>query len=184
MSKSWECKQCGSPHRYGILSSFGGAPDECRKCGHTEFTDGVTVGTFHELIDDPRTVKDKVSRREMLAVTGVGFGGFTGSYLLFGRVEVEEGNRIIVDRNQFRPQNLETEVGEEVRIQNNDPAPISLVAASDNWEFEAEIDPEREITHTFEEPGIYDLESALEGDDMYCRIGVDTRIADPVGGWF
>lgn len=184
MSKSWECKQCGTPHRYGILSSFGSKPNECRKCGHTKFTDGVTVGTVNEIADDPRTIKEKLSRREVLAVSGLGMGGFAGSYWLFGRTVIDEGDLLVINQNQFRPQNLEMNDRRKLRIRNSDPAPMLLASASSNWEFENEVDPEREITYTFEEPGIYDLESPIVGDNMYCRIGVGTRIDNPVGGWF
>ena len=185
MAKVWKCSKCGKPYRYGFFGSPFGKPEECDNCSHAEFEGPIIIGGFHEVIDEPRKVKDKVSRRQVLGSVGGGGALFGISYLMFGRVQVENTHIIALENTQFHPQNVEVELNAEVTWRNNDPSPYILENRTNNWDVEQEIEPDESWSNTFEEEGIYELGvigPGLEG--MRMQVGVATELDELIGGWF
>lgn len=131
------------------------------------------------------------TRRRVLAGTGVVvIGG--AAWWQFGRATVEQTAEVTMTLNQFQPRNIRIEPGTEVTWENTDNNAHRIRNASDNWSFNqlveaASGDQRPSASHTFNEEGVYDVYCDIHGQSdlsgMSMKIGVGTKVTNPLGGW-
>lgn len=194
MTKRWRCTQCNFTVKRDLVESIQEKPTECPECAHPELQVIGVDGKLHRTIDDPRWVwRAKHTRRKVVAAGSAAFALVWGVWLFFGRPRVETTTDVEIIAAQFQPRNIEIETGDEVTWRNvEDPeAPdtdYELRSATDNWDFRAEIRGGESISHTFDTSGEYALYDPNYGDEdlngMSMKIGVDTEVRNPLGGWF
>lgn len=196
MAKSWQCVQCGYKVTTGIRDSLAGEePERCDNCGHDEFEELRVTGTLHKAVEGPEdATAQQTTRRRALQAAGAGVAAAGGSWYLWGRPTVEETTEVEMRDAQFRPRNIEIDVGDTVTWENvaesgeGEDITYFLRSATDGWDFEADVPEESDAEHTFEGAGVYALYAeGVGGPDlsgMSMKIGVGQSIDDPLGGWF
>jgi plastocyanin len=129
-----------------------------------------------------------------MASAGGGIASLAGAWWFLGRPEVAQTTEVTLKNSQFHPRNIEVSTGDEVTWTNEDSiggdvdTVYILKSATSGWDFEAELAEGDSTSHTFEESGIYELYDEVRGQEdlsgASMNIGVDEKIADPLGGWF
>lgn len=100
---------------------------------------------------------------------------------------VVETSSVTMTGSQFDPRNVHVDAGATVTWTNADAAAHTVTSASGNWDMDAEVAGGEEVTHTFEESGVYDVYCSIHGSEdlsgMSMKVGVgDAAIESPLGG--
>lgn len=194
MTKTWRCTRCNFTVKQELSESIQAEPSECPECEHPDLTVVRIEGKVHRTIDDPGwLVREKQTRRKVVAAGSAAVALLWGTWFFFGQPRVANTTEVEIIAAQFQPRNIEIAVGEEVtwtNIENPDEAEVAyeIQSATDGWDFHAEIGGGETVSHVFESPGEYALYESTYGDEqlngMSMKIGVDTEVSDPLGGWF
>jgi plastocyanin len=192
MAKTWQCTRCGQLVETTIRDSLNRTePEECGNCGNGDYQALRTTGTLHKSVEG--NVGGATTRRRVLQGLGGGAAVAAGSWWFFGRPTVATDPEVEMLQNQFRPRNVEVDLGTTVTWSNEEDSgqgePITyLLRSTSEWDFQADVPEGEETTYTFEESGVYGLYAEGIGSPdltgMSMKIGVGESIDEPLGGWF
>jgi plastocyanin len=79
---------------------------------------------------------------------------------------------------QFDPRNIRVPEGATVTWTNNSGAAHSIRAASGNWEGPGILDPNSEVTHTFEASGVYGAYCRYHGNIDFSGMSMKIAVGD------
>lgn len=89
--------------------------------------------------------------------------------------ETPVSETVTLDGVEFNPVRLEVPTGATVTWHNDDSFGHDVTAAgfhdaADSWDFEASLGPDDTVSHTFDEPGIYEYVCTIHGESTMCGV--------------
>lgn len=196
MTKIWRCTKCNYTVEREMIESIQDPPTGCPACDHPELAPVAVHGRVHRTVEEPSWLwREKQPRRKLLASASAGVALFGGTWFFFGRPRVHQTSDVELIAARFRPRNIEIATGDVVTWTNVEDSPpetdavvYRLRSGTADWDFSADIPEGESVSYTFDTPGVFSLYEEQYGDPslggMSMKIGVDTELEDPLGGWF